>query len=266
MSSTTNPIVANPNGNVTAATNPVTGITTLFSGDVTIQQDYLLAGSGIPLGIPATGTMAANGALTIGTALGLVYARIYLYFPAGAVYAASPEGFYYTEMTSTTLGTVYGNIYNPQTMEPTIPAVKTPVVDAGPGAYTGIATETTAVYATVPGGLLGTSGSVETTFLQSHTNSVGNKTCTGFFGASTFMSINATTSASLAMPLVTISNRGAEDVQVANALTYAGVTSGLHYQLAIDTSSDAVYELRLRHSTATDNIVLEYHKALMRGS
>src|SRR6185369_17004034 len=44
----------------------------------------------IPIIIAPTGTMANNGAVTLGTALGTTYANCYLVVPAGAIAAGVP--------------------------------------------------------------------------------------------------------------------------------------------------------------------------------
>jgi hypothetical protein len=83
--------------------------------------------------------MAANGAVTLGTALDATYSTgIWLYYPAGAVYSGSVAGFYWTVMSSTTVGTVYMNTYVPGTSTFDAPASPTAVVAAGPGAFTGV--------------------------------------------------------------------------------------------------------------------------------
>ena len=68
--------------------------------------------NGVPIGISPTGSMAANGAVTIGTALDQIYADgIWLYYPVGAAYGGSVAGFFLTVIFSTTPGTVFNNNY-----------------------------------------------------------------------------------------------------------------------------------------------------------
>jgi hypothetical protein len=97
--------------------------------------------------------MAANGAVTLGTALSAIYSfGLWLYFPSGAVYAGSAAGLYWCVMSSTTVGTVYNNIHIPGTNSPDPPTSPTAVVAAGPGAYTGATSEITVWSYTMPRG------------------------------------------------------------------------------------------------------------------
>jgi len=137
---------------------------------------FVLLQCGVPIGIAPTGTMAANGAVTLGTALNATYSGgIWLYYPSGAVYSGSAAGFFWTVMSSTTLGTVYNNTYVPGTNAFDIPASPTAVSDAGPGAFTGVTSEITALSVTVPGGLMGINGSVGTDNLFTMNNNANNK-------------------------------------------------------------------------------------------
>ncbi len=64
--------------------------------------------SGIPVGIAPNGTIATDGALTLGTALPTTYSTgIWLYFPAGAVSGDATGGLYWCVMSNTTQGIVY---------------------------------------------------------------------------------------------------------------------------------------------------------------
>lgn len=63
------------------------------------------------LGFPQSGTIGANGALTLNAANNNHYLTdgVWWYFPANAVFSGSPAGFYWTVMTTNLLGTVYAN-------------------------------------------------------------------------------------------------------------------------------------------------------------
>ena len=97
-----------------------------------------LAISGIPFGIPSSGSVGNNGALTLTTAFPRIFSRgIYLYFPAGAISSGSAAGLYWTVMSSTTAGTIYNNLYSPSsTTVPSSVASPTAFSTTGPGAYT----------------------------------------------------------------------------------------------------------------------------------
>jgi hypothetical protein len=121
---------------------------------------YILSQGAVPIALAPSGTMGANGAVTLGTALQhTFYTGVWMYFPSGAVFAGSAAGYYWTVMGSTTTGTVYTNTYTPGVTDLTRPSSTAAVVDAGPGAYTGVSgTEITAVSVTLPGGALGNHG------------------------------------------------------------------------------------------------------------
>ena len=63
------------------------------------------SGSGLRFVAPS-GTVAADGTVTLGTALPAALAGAWLYFPAGA-FATATAGWYWVVMTTTTVGTVY---------------------------------------------------------------------------------------------------------------------------------------------------------------
>src|SRR3990167_1406337 len=172
----------------------------------------ILQSTGMPIVIPSSGSMAANGAVTLTTALPNIYPDIYLYFPGGAVYSGSAAGFYYAVMSSTTLGTVYNNIYIPGTNEPDIPASPTPIVAAGPGAYTQSTSEITAVSGNVVGGSMGKNGIVRMESTQFYSNNANTKTVTQKFGGTQINTITLTTTDRV-LTRVAIVNRGRVDRQ-----------------------------------------------------
>jgi len=98
----------------------------------------ILAQSAIPMILPSSGTMGANGSLTGLTALpySVFPQPCFMYFPAGKVFSGSPAGMYYAILTSATAATVYNNMYTSGLPQDAIYASPTAVVDAGPGAYT----------------------------------------------------------------------------------------------------------------------------------
>ena len=239
--------------------------TAVVSGDRNFAIASVLHQSGVPIGIAPTGSVGANGAVTLGTALTLTYSGgLYLYYPTGALYTASAAGFYWTAMSSTTAGTAYNNVYSPGTNLPAIPATLTAIVDAGPGAFTGSTTEIAAIYVTVAGGEMGVNGCIEACIQGAHTNSAGNKIYSVHIGGTQVWSQSGTTSASFGAPLVSTYNRGIETRQVTTNVSVSGVSSGNPGVASIDTTADFTFEIRLRHgSAATDCIVLEYCKIII---
>jgi len=218
--------------------------------------------SAIPVGIPSGGTMADNGRVTLTTALPLAYTTgIYLYFPSAAVYAASPAGFYYVIMDSSsqTVGTVYNNIYVPGVTPLAIPATPTPITLTGPGAFTGSQSAIAVAMATVPAGALGKDGRLDFQFYGSNNNTAGqNKIFTLHFGGQQLHSQAQTTAVNLAVARFVMANRGREDRQVSSNTATNGTSSAAPLQFSVDTTVDQLVEIRLQHSSsATDVIMLE---------
>lgn len=241
---------------VSAETDPDTGgITSISPAGI----PYILDKCCVPIGIAPTGTMAANGAVTLGTALNTTYSGgIWLYLPSGAAYAGSVARFFWTVMSSTTVGTVYDNTYTPGTNSPDIPASPTAIVAAGPGAFTGVTASVTAFQASLSGGTLGKNGSIEEFHVASFNNSAGSKIFTAKLGASTFSGFTLTTQTTHRMFWRSV-NAGREDRQIADGYSGLGSTNDVNslYRLSEDTSITQTVSVTIQHSTATDHIVLE---------
>jgi hypothetical protein len=220
------------------------------------QKVTVVLSSGIPVGIPSSGSVGANGAVTITTALNLTYPNIYLHFPVGAVYANSPDGFYFCQMTSTTLGTVFNNLYTTGT--PVIPAVLNPVVGAGPGAYTQATTLQQAISVTLPGGSMGNNGSLTYDLTGSHLNSAGNKTYSLPWGAGNILSVAVTTTAAITTTR-TVTNAGLQNAQTTGPFgtVTGGGSPGLVQQFSADTSVNTTIGCTLQIAVATDYMILQ---------
>lgn len=229
-----------------------------FIGALTgAQQQALrrqLLSTALPFGIPSSGTIGANGALTLTTALVAAYARAFMYFPAGAVFAGSAAGLYYVEMSSTTAGTVYNNTYSSGT--PAVPAVKTPVVGAGPGAYTQVLTAQVMHSITLPGGSLGPNGQiyVRKMGVMAGTNSKAVETK---LAGSAFASYTATNQTSLRL-VDEMQNQGVESANVGNSFNQVGLTgSGTLVRTAINTALDQTLTTSITLGIATDYVFME---------
>lgn len=238
MGATINPRIAYPKGNT-----PV-----------------ILLQCGVPIGIAPTGTMAANGAVTLGTALNVTYSGgLWLYFPSGAVYSGSAAGFYWTVMSSTTLGTVYDNIYVPGTNSFDIPASPTAIVAAGPGAYTGVTSEITALSVTVPGGLMGKNGSLKTANLFTHPNNANNKILIFKINGAVYSTSTRTTSTA-SRESNSFSNSGREDRQQINmgGIAFADTTTTVAgpNTTSINTAVPVTLSWTLQTAVATDYAIL----------
>jgi len=146
------------------------------------RAPIVLMQTAIPMVLQSSGSVAANGALSGLTALPFASFPhpAFMYFPAGAVFAASPAGMYFVILSSTTAGTIFNNVYT--SGAPRIPTFLIPIVAAGPGAYT----QTTAAAITllsfdVPGGLLGPNGLLRSQHVWSALNNANSKNVTHLY-------------------------------------------------------------------------------------
>jgi hypothetical protein len=228
----------------------------------------VLAQSAIPMILPSSGTMGANGALSAITAL--PYSAFpqpcFMYFPAGKVFSGSPAGMYYASILTATTATVYNNMYTSGLPQAAIPVVPTPVVDAGPGAYT----QTTGSLITLaemvlPAGLMGANGSFGLDFFMSQTNNANAKMLSTSFGAVT----NQT-----GILANVASSRGAYRVYNRNSVSRQAVTGsagallgspGLVIYGSINTAADVTFQIQAQLTTvATDNIALDGYTAFVQ--
>lgn len=216
---------------------------------------------GVPIGIAPTGTMAANGAVTLGTALNTTYGGgLWLYFPSGAVFAGSAAGFYWTMMTNTTLGTVYNNTYTPGSTPFDIPASPTAVSAAGPGAYTGVTSEITAISTTLPGGLLGANGILSASGYRSINNTAGNKIFRTKMGATVVYGRWARTSLGEFESDLLIINTGRQNAQLVRPNSLVGptaITVSAYQRYSVNTAVDTAITLTVERQVATDAAVQE---------
>lgn len=173
--------------------------------NVVTTQNYEVVGMGVPFIVANTGTMAANGALTLGTALPTTYANAYVFLPAGAIATGSAAGWYYTQFTSTTVGTVFNNLYVAGTQPVLLPtAALVPFVTTGPGAYTGSTASNIGPSFNINSNMLGGNGGVaRLTTMMSVNNTAGAKTLAVTLNAVTVQS-NAltTTTGNVAVSLI----------------------------------------------------------------
>jgi hypothetical protein len=237
--------------------------TALLKPDGTVAGvPYVLTTPGAPVLIPPSGTMAANGAVTFGTAIALEIGVVltdglWAYFPAGAVYAGSAAGFYWMTMSSTTAGTVYDTMYEPGVTSGERPSSPTAISAAGPGAYTGETATIVAASATLPGGALGLNGSLRVTQVAAANNTANNKTTTA--------QINATRVGGIPTFISTAGNRQFIDIIAMGSHTrqwasfYMGVSSSSSstgFFRTEDLSADATITARLAHQTAATDWVM----------
>lgn len=222
---------------------------------------YVLPTYGAPVLIPPSGTMAANGAVTFGTAITLESSVVltdglWAYFPAGAVYAGSAAGFYWMTMSSSTAGTVYDTTYVPGTTSGERPASPTAILAAGPGAYTGETATIVAASVPLPGGALGLNGSLRVTLATAACNTETAKKVLVYLN---------TTSAGAGYSQTTVGRRDMVDVMAmgshtrqwcSNYFVVGGSATTGHFRTE-DLSADATITVQIaHHGAATDWIML----------
>ena len=223
-------------------------------GQLTYGVPRTIAQGGVPIYVAPDGSMAANGALTLSVALGATEPNAWLYFPAGAVASGSAEGFYFTKMSSTTLGTVYAETYTPGTTSPSVPETNTAISDAGPGAYTGVTAEVIAVSVTLPANSMGPNGRLTNSVTFDGSTGAGIKTFKTKFGGQLVYTTAVTTTTTALSRLTTIQNSGVTNRQTipANRIDI-GTGNARIAPIAIDTTAAVVLSITLQTSAgATD--------------
>lgn len=227
-----------------------------------IVSSPALAQSAIPFIIAPTGTMANNGVITLGTALPTTYANAYIFLPAGAIAAGVPAAaaWYFCQMSSTTVGTVFNNTYTSGL--PTVPASPTAFATTGPGAYTGVTSAVTGPQITIPAGSMGPNGVLRASFLNSVAGTANGKTLIYKVGSTNLCATSLGTAAQFGTAQCwTTYNRGAQNVNVTpNASTTSGLgvqpSAGTNYS-TIDFSVAQTLSLGGTLAVATDFIVFE---------
>lgn len=204
------------------------------------------------VGIAPTGTITGAGVLTLGTALDVIYGPtgvapgVWLYFPATG---SMPAGFYWCVMTSTTVGTVYGNgAANAPWSGQGLPPVGSSAFGAsGGGAYTGATTAQVAPVFAILAGMIGPNGQVRITAAASNNGTAGAKTLSLLASAAAAMTSPATLSTQA--PTTTTAQR--QQGAIANLGNAA-------FQGAIQTPSGfgtaTVAQQNLQVNTVTSNL------------
>jgi hypothetical protein len=132
------------------------------AGSIGANAPKVIASWGIASGIAPAGTVGVNGALALTVAIAANFASTlssWLWFPAGAVYAGSLAGSYWTVFAAGNQnGTVF-NITLPVGTTPYLP-VAPPAVSGTGTAYVPIVALTTFMGITIPGGVMGKNGTV----------------------------------------------------------------------------------------------------------
>ena len=215
---------------------------------VTVPQSYPSIFSS---GVPSSGTIGANGALTLNVSLGQIYTKVFLYFPAGAVYVGSTAGLYYTIMTSGVLGTVYNNKYVDIFTDITSPIG---VSDGGPGAYVQtINTDLLLGSFTIPANTLGANGQMQLTIYTNSNTSTNNKTIKTKFPAGTTLYNFGASNISGSVISFFLKNINA------NLQTHNGNVGGFAsaQRTTANTTIDQTYIIAVNMISATDFTILD---------
>ena len=215
-----------------------------------------LLSTGVRFVLPSSGSVGANGALTLTTALPATFAKAFMYFPAGAVFSGSAAGRYYVVMSSTTAGTIYTDTYTSGV--PSYPSSPTSVVGAGPGAYTQTTgAQIAMVTLTLPGGTLGANGKLIVSKMGSVANTAGNKVPESALAGSTFASYTFTTS-TMYRAVDEMQNMSSESAQTGNNFVAFGTqNSSSLVRRTVNTAVDQSITVQNSIATATDWITIE---------
>lgn len=192
--------------------------------------------SGIPFIKAPSGSVAANGAITLGTALAVSYPDgCYMYLPGGVAFGGAVAGWYYVTMSSTTVGVIFNNRYI--TGNPSIPASPTPIVAAGPGAFTGTNSLILAQNTTLLGNSMGANGALTIAVLAQCSATAGGKIYNGSVGGTLAGGLYVENDTRPISHLLNIRNRGKNNSQIFHdsfAGDYGGYLNGAMGRLTLD--------------------------------
>jgi hypothetical protein len=229
------------------------------------KPPYILAQSGVPVGIANNGTVATNGQVTLGTALPRVYSNgIWLYLPAGAV-SGGVAGLYWCVMSSTTVGQVYTNFAD--TSLGFVPYIPTGTLVNAVGSNSAYTQTTNAeiVLANInlPGNSLGNTGSISVVS-SGHVvaAAAGNKYMKPYYAGNGFWfnQIGATSGNQKFSFFAGFMNNGATNSQIATSCDYSwgnGAAGGTLNNFAADSTINQPLKLTASIPNATESIIYE---------
>jgi hypothetical protein len=273
-----------PAGSLTFGTTSGVGITCTGVG-----TSFVAADVGRCIVVDAAGNYATITAYTsalivtvtiVGTLGSLTYANnawqlvwpfantypcgIWLYFPAGAVYAGSLAGSYWCVPSSIVRATIYDNRYtSPGTL--TAPASPTPIVAAGPGVFTQSTSEITVFGYPLKGNMFAPNSAIRFTLKQSASNYSGAGSKQILIRASgTQLYLYAGAVSSNNVENIFISrNRGVVNSQLnsrSGGSVFGTVASSINGDYSsIDFGVDNTLTLGLLNASASDMYILESH-------
>lgn len=227
-------------------------------GSTLLVTPSITRASGLPFVMPSSGNIAStSGQVTVGTGFDYVIGPSYTYFPANALYSASPAGWYYTNWAALTIGTVYANTYTSGT--PEIPSTPTPLTTVV-GAYTQVTGfDVTGPNYVIPGGFMGPNGMLEWGRAVNNNNSAGAKVYNTYLGNTNFQGLSQTTNPREA-GLGTLRNRGRETAQIGVNAAHGDTNNASSLpRLAIDTRANQIASMTIQLAVATDYAIIEGH-------
>lgn len=215
------------------------------------------AKTGIPVILVPTGTVAADGVITVGTALPAVYANAWIWLPADAI-VGGLAGLYYATFSSTTVGAVKTN-YNAGTADflPFVPAVAVAAVGSA-AEYTQL-TGADKILIAIP---LAANTITANTRLRgratySYNSTAGAKLGRQKLGSATLGSWSGTTSV-LCHQESTVAARGVASKQVVTNQNVAAAAIAATTTYETQTTTGAlIYAVTGQVAVATDYIVVE---------
>lgn len=245
----------------------ITGSGLVVSGVSTINGLPLegpLFQSTLPLLLAPTGTMAASGHVTFGTALPFAYANAYAYFPSGAIVSGASgtaAGWYYLVCSSTVSGQVYNNTYT--NGQPTIPASPTAFSTPSSGAYTGTVTGQTAYQFTIPVGAVTPRATLRLVAGMSTAATSGNKSVSGVYGGTSFLTYSEAASGVsniyASMDLATNENSATQyAIWNVTAGSSGSAINGVGRTYGSVASGAQTFSINLQMGLPSDFVVLEH--------
>lgn len=213
---------------------------------VPVNGQCTLSISGVGYGIMPSGTVAtgSSGHFTSGTALPHTYsAGLWMYFAATAgITPALTAGFYWCVFSTTAICTIYTNGPSSAAYNFTVGA-----------ATVGSTAEVTARTVTIPAGLMGEMGQLETHINSSILNSGTSKTTRAKLGGSTCITHSPAAQASMSGKGV-ISNT-TSGVQISPPTFAVTTSTTANTRTVVDTTAETTYSLTLQIGAATDYII-----------
>jgi hypothetical protein len=212
----------------------------------------------VPFIMPTSGSMGNNGALTLSVALPVAVVNGYIYLPLNAIVAGSAAGWYYATFSSTTVGTVFNNVYTPATDGlPVVPSSPTAFVTTGPGAFTAVVTSQDGPTFTLPAGTMGPNGTLAFQSVIRTTTDATNKTSIFRFGSTTIAASVAYNAVLGGMATVRLFGAGATNRQTVGSIAPTAAVSSFATVRTFDMATALVVNINLTNdAAATDHQVL----------